>query len=164
MKHLRTLRFIWAAYVISTLIVAAMTWWALNAGRVSTTGAGLSAIMVPLLAVVTVVEFGIALWLFQRKWRPLCEQSLKLVWAGRLNDPAGARTVVQRLHRLSMAFMGICEAPAIFGFQLAVMGASAPAASWWLIASSLVGLMLVYWHVVQAASDVFRHAERIAKP
>ena len=163
MKRFRTLQWTWGAFVAAVAVYAAMAYVVLqrSAGSALPTQ---PMSLVALLVAMAVGVFGVALYFHQSRWRPLCDEALKRVWAGRLADAANAQSVTTRLHGHAVVIMALCEAPAIFGLQLALMRAPAPLAIWGLMAATIAALFWFYWYGISAAADIFQHAERIAGP
>ena len=161
MKRLRVLRIIWAGFLSASILYGVVGWW-LGTGRpgLDPANSPLAAGLVVIAAAALVGAAGV----YVAKWRPLCEQALKLVWAGRLTSPTGAREVTGRLARLSIVMMALCELPGILAVVLGGSGFGDPTWIMSLVGASMIALGLFYWYGLLPSSGVFEHAERIAKP
>lgn len=163
MTRFKSLQVLWGGLMMAVLVYAGLAYWlAPRSGGVAASSGAVATASV--LVGIAVVCFGLAVGMYQAKWRPLCDEALKRVWAGRLADAANARSVTSRLHAQAVVIMALCEAPAIYGLVLALMQVPSPSVMWGLMGSSAAALLLFYWYGISAASDIFQHAERIARP
>ncbi len=147
----------------SVVGIGALGWWTQTQWPRAGTAAGSSSWLAAVFLAAAVVDVAVALWVFWVNWRPLCERSLKLVWAGRLVNVEQGQTISRQLAARGAAIMALLASPAAYAVGLAALGPVSPALPGALIGISLAGLAFFYWQGIQPSSDIFQHVERILR-
>lgn len=159
---LRQLQLMTWAFMAGVLVAAGVC-VAMGLGRPAVTHPATGRLLMIALGAMAVADLGVAVWLFLTNWQPLCESSLKRVWAGRFSNVAEARTVTQQLAVRGVVIMALTVSPALYAAVLAMLGAASPATLGTFIGASLLGLLLFLWYGLQPVAGLFEHVERIAR-
>ena len=163
-KRSRQLRRLWQVCVVSVVGVGALSWWTQAQWSRAETAAGANQFLTTVFLAAAVVDVAVALCVFWVNWQPLCERSLKLVWAGRLVSVEQGQTIARQLSARGAAIMALLASPAAYAVGVAALGPVPPALPGALVGASLLGLALFYWQGLQPAADIFQHVERILRP
>ena len=163
MKRVRQLQGIWMVCMAEAVVMGLVLW--ILQGGAPPAVAGMSAQFVAwVLAVVTVVDVWLAVWLFRATWLPLCERALKRVWAGRLTNAAEARAIAQTLSTRGIVIMGLLAAPSCYAVLWVWLGGAHRPVAAALVGLSVLGLGAFHWEGLQPAAGIFQHTERISAP
>lgn len=164
MKQLRTLQRIWMAFLAAAVVMGAACWWLKAQAGLPRVDSFVMQMLTAVLVLVTVLDLIFVVWWFRKTWTPLCEGTLKRVWAGRLTSVEESQAIAQMLFSRAIMFMAMLESPAAYALILTIVAPEAPSrAVGGLLAASVIGLALFYRYGVQPATDIFRHVERITK-
>ena len=163
MKLARTLRLIWLACLASVGVMGGLSWWLLQTPHAVALSGGTSGTVSWLLVAMAVAEVSVAVALFLFKWQPLCDQSLKLVWAGRLVNSDHGKESIKKLLTIGLLIMVCAESLAIYAVVLALLGIDAPELIMAFVLAAAAGLSAFYWQGILGAADLFRHVERITR-
>ncbi|MBI4313530.1 MAG: hypothetical protein HY594_01810 [Candidatus Omnitrophica bacterium] len=159
MKRFQWMQLVLISFVGSVTVLAFLSYWLPS--RLQINNAGTVEWFLPVFALFAAADLALAFILFQLKWTPLCEQSLKMVWAGKLTSPQQGKMIVQQLFSWAVVIMALCQCLAVYALILSFVEPSRMDWIYGLIGVSYLGLAAFYWYGFIPASGVFRHVERI---
>lgn len=145
----------------SVVVVGALSGWMQAQWPAASVGGGANRPLTTVFLVAALVDVAVALWAFWTNWQPLCERTLKLVWAGRLVNPDQGQTVSRQLAARGAAIMALLASPAAYAVAVAAFGPGPSAVPGLLVGASLLGLGFFYWQGILPAAGIFQHVERI---
>ena len=163
MKLAKMLRLLWVACLVSVGVMGGLSWWLLQAPHAVALSHQTSGTVSWLLVAMAVAEVSVAILLFRFKWQPLCDQSLKLVWAGRLVNGDQGKATIKQLLTIGLLIMVCVESLAVYAVVLALLGIDEPALILACVVAAAAGLSAFYWQGILGAADLFRHVERLTR-
>lgn len=157
------MRGIWGTFVVGVLLVAGMGGWARLQWSAAKFDTSVGQSLAALLVAAAIIDLALAFWFYRTHWLPLCESSLKRLWAGRLVNGTEAQRITRTLLARGIVVMALAASPALYGLVLGLLGAGSTQTLGALAGASVVGLGAFYHYGLQPAFGIFEHAERIAR-
>ena len=145
----------------SVVVVGALSWWTQTQWPAAEQAGRANRPLAVVFLAAAVLDVAVALWVFWMNWQPLCERSLKLVWAGRLVNPDQGQTISRQLSARAAAIMALLASPAAYAVAVAALGPGPSVVPGLLVGASLLGLGFFYWQGLLPAAGIFQHVERI---